>query len=61
MPKTVEFAHSIGEEVRLVELNRPARVTALLCDSDGPQYRVVFWEGGTRRVEWLFAFELKSP
>ncbi len=59
MPKTVEFAYAIGDEVKIVAIDRPARVMALLCDSDGPQFRVVFWEGGARKTEWLYPFEIK--
>ena len=60
MSHVVTFAHKPGDSVRLIGLDQPATVTACLVETDGTQYRVVWWWEGTRRCEWLHSFEIKS-
>lgn len=60
MSFVVEFEHALGDAVRLKEIDRPGVVTSCLRDSDGPQYRVVWWDSGTRKVEWLHGFEIEA-
>lgn len=61
--KTVEFSYDIGQSVMIVDIvdiDRPAMVTGLLRDQEGCQYRVVFWESGCRKSEWVFEREIKQ-
>lgn len=60
MKFAVEFDHSLGDRVRLIELDRPGIVTSCLRDSDGTQYRVVWWDSGSRKTEWLYGFEIEA-
>jgi hypothetical protein len=56
----VTFVHKPGDTVQLAALKIPGVVTGCLVDSDGCQYRVVWWWDGTRRSEWLYGYELTS-
>lgn len=60
MKFTVEFDFCLGDAVRLKEIGRPGVVTGCLRDNDGPQYRVVWWDSGSRKAEWLHGFEIES-
>lgn len=60
MSHTVEFAYKPGDKVQLIALKLPGNITGVLADSDGVQYRVVWWWDGTRRSEWLNPFEITS-
>lgn len=57
---TVEFRHSLGDEVRILKLSRPATVTGLAVFGATKQYRVVWWNEGERKEEWLYAEELEA-
>jgi len=37
-----------------------ARVTGVLIDQDGVQYKCVWWNGRERRCEWLMEFEVQA-
>jgi hypothetical protein len=56
----VDFAHAIGAKVLLLEINRPAIVTACMVEADGKQYRVVYWNDGQRKCEWVHDFEIED-
>lgn len=58
---TITYAHSLGAKVTIVETEHPAIVTGLLTDSCGSQYRVVWWNNGERKQDWLYEYELKEP
>lgn len=52
------FNHVIGETVRLRSLETPVFIDALLLDSSGEQYRVVYWCNGERKSTWVYEWEL---
>lgn len=56
----VEFHHPIGAHVKIVETDHPGIVTGLLMDSLGDQYRVVWWNNGERKQEWLYSYEIEG-
>lgn len=59
MPKVeYEFARDIGQEVQLKALEQKGRVDALLVDSSGCQYRIIYWFNGERRSTWVYEWEL---
>lgn len=58
MSYSVEFAHGIGDTVKVTALDLPARVIAVMVDAEGPAYRVVYWSDACRKSEWVFAWEL---
>lgn len=58
---TVAFAFDIGDPVSIIATEHPGIVTGMLQEKAGPQYRVVWWNNGERKNEWLFEFELKPP
>ena len=58
----IDFTFSCGESVKLRAIDRPALVTGLLSDTEGKQYRCVWWEQGQRYNAWLFEYEIaKEP
>jgi hypothetical protein len=57
-PLAVFFDYRPGGTVQLLGLKIPGTVTGCLVDSDGLQYRVVWWWDGLRHSEWLFDFEI---
>jgi hypothetical protein len=56
--RTVEFKFDIGEEVCISAIGMKGRVESLIYDSLGPQYRVVYWNDGARRTDWMYEWEL---
>lgn len=56
----IGFQYSIGEKIRLIEIDRPGTVIGLLFNHNGPQYQVVYWEQGNRKIEWVFQFEIEG-
>lgn len=50
---------SLQDRVKLVEIDRPGRVTGITINPSGIEYRVVYWDNGARRVEWVFDDEIK--
>jgi hypothetical protein len=55
-----KYSYAIGARVIIVETQHPGVVTALLTDSCGAQYRVVWWNNGERKQEWLYEFEIAA-
>ena len=58
MKKVVEFDYDIGEEVGIRDINRTGRIDAMKREKRGFMYRVVYWNDGERRVDWLYDWEL---
>lgn len=54
----VQFDYAIGDQVRIRAIEMPGRIIALMLDAEGPAYRVCYWSDGSRKTEWLFAWEL---
>lgn len=55
---TVAFDHKPGDTVKITALGLQGVVIALMKDSEGLAYRVVYWSEGTRKTEWLFGWEI---
>jgi hypothetical protein len=49
----------LGQRVRIKDADLRGLVTGILLDSDGVQYRVVYWVDGVRRAEWLYPSEIE--
>lgn len=58
MKKVVEFDYNIGEEVGIRDINRTGRIDAQKRAKSGLMYRVIYWNDGERRVDWLYDWEL---
>lgn len=56
----MEFAHSVGETVRLVPLGIKAMVDSLRLDQNGTQYGVVYWNDGVRVSTWVYGWEVEK-
>lgn len=57
--RTHHFAFDIHDQVKIIEIDRPARVVGLLVNQEGQcEYRVVYWLDGKRETEWVFAEEI---
>ena len=63
---TEEYIYDIGERVVITPLNVVGFVDAVLTDVGGDQYKVIYWNDGSRYTLWLYACEItefkeKSP
>ena len=58
--RTVEFDFDIGDPVLIEPIGMIGRIDGLLFDSLGPQYRVIFWNDGSRKAEVMYPWELKK-
>lgn len=58
MTTTIVFAHSLADKVRIIELERPARVVAMGVDLLGVMYKVEYWNDCKRESAWLHDDEL---
>lgn len=56
---TVRFKHGIQDHVNIIALGVQGVVTGLMKDEDGEQYRVVYWNEGSRYVQTMFDWELE--
>lgn len=54
----MSFVVAIGDKVHIKGAEQDGTVTAVMMESDGMQYRIVYWYEGVRRCEWLYGFEL---
>jgi hypothetical protein len=48
----------MGSPVHIVAIDTPARVTGVMVDESGIQYRVVYWAESKRESIWVFYWEL---
>lgn len=55
---TIEFEFSLGQRVKITEVETKGRIDSLSVDNRGPMYRVVYWLDGDRHTEWLYPWEL---
>jgi hypothetical protein len=56
----VETEYELHQKVTIKEISRPGIVIAIILDSRGTQYQVVFWHNGKRESVWMFGFELEK-
>ncbi len=56
----VTYAYSIGSRVVIAETGHPGVITGLMTESAGSAYRIVWWNNGERKQEWLYEYELKG-
>ncbi len=54
------FEYDLGQKVLIKEINRPGFINALLLNSSGTQYRVIYWDNCSRKDEWLYSCEIKN-
>lgn len=59
MRKIVEFDYDVGDQVKIVEIDRNGCVDGMALDNLGKQYRVIYWNDGTRNSTWLYPWEIK--
>jgi len=60
MPTTIVYLYSIGQEVTVAPIGMIGHVDALMRDTDGIQYRVVYWNDGQRYSQWVYEWELEK-
>jgi len=56
---TVKFNFDIHDAVKLVDINIDGYIDSLIKDVNGLQYRVVYWNDGTRKSTWVYEREIK--
>lgn len=56
---TKQFNYELQQRVRIKAPDLHGIITGILLDSDGIQYRVVYWCDGVRRGEWLYPMEIE--
>lgn len=57
---TVHFKYDIGQHVKIVAIGMVGMVDSFSQDSTGHQFRVVYWNDGTRNLVWMYDWELES-
>ncbi|MHA1572503.1 MAG: hypothetical protein ACTSX8_00760 [Alphaproteobacteria bacterium] len=56
----VDFAHKIGDAVKVKTIEMIGHIDALCLDIHGKQYRVVYWNNGERKSTWMYDWEIES-
>ena len=56
-PYTFEF--SLRDKVNIKEIKRPATVTGILIDGDGPIFKIAYWYDGCRKTDLVYAEEIE--
>jgi len=59
MPK-IEFKFALKESVVVLAIGMVGTVDSVSRNINGEQYRVVYWNDGERRQEWLYDWEIAS-
>lgn len=54
----VRFSASLGDKVRLIDIDAVGRIDAVLYDGK-QQYKIIYWLDGERHAEWVYAWEFK--
>jgi len=54
----IKFRYSIQEEIHILAIDTPGHIDAVLFDSNGPQYRIIYWNDGERYSKWLYRWEI---
>ena len=60
MIHTVCFDHKIGDQVHIKAIEMNGIVTGLMSEQDGQTYRVVYWNDGNRKCDWMLGLELEK-
>lgn len=57
-----DIAFSIGQRVVLSEPDTEidAIIRAVLFDAEGVSYRVSYWDGNSRKMEWVLSDEIRA-
>lgn len=50
---------NIGSTVEVVGTSLTARVTAIILEESGMQYRITYWHENSRRTEWVNLEEIR--
>ena len=58
MSVLIEFDYAIEDRVEIVEIGRLGVVEAMSTSVNGHEYRVVFWNNGDRKSEWMRPWEI---
>ena len=56
----LEFRYDIGDTVIVSEIQRSARVDAVMVNIKGHEYRCVYWNDGERYSMWLYEWEVSN-
>ena len=55
----LESKHSIGDKVKIRELDQAGRIDAIQWSVNGIEYRVVYWWDGVRHSDWMAEWEVE--
>ena len=58
MGRIVNFEFDLAQEVEIKAVGMKGFIVAMLLDTEGPAYKVAYWNNGSRASEWMFAKEL---
>jgi hypothetical protein len=59
MDKLISSVIKVGSHVEVVDTDITARVTAILLEESGIQFRINYWHDNHRRTEWVNLEEIK--
>jgi len=54
----LKYGFNIGDKVYIHEATIYGYIQQILMSCDGIQYQVRYWDGTTRKTEWLFIDEI---
>ena len=57
---TVDFTFEIGQSVKIKAIGMIGVVDSLTIDINGKQYRVVYWNDGSRCSVWMYEWEIEG-
>ena len=57
---TVDFEYSIGERVIIQAIGMIGVIDCLSFDNLGAQYRVIYWNDGSRCSAFLYPWEIRK-
>lgn len=57
---TLNFNHSIGDQVKLIDIGVNGYIDSVSFDKAGEMCRIVYWDNGTRNSTWVYPHEIKG-
>ena len=60
MKTSIDFDFHIAESVKIIAIGMIGKIDSLSFDNNGPMYRVIYWNDGSRHQVWMYSWEIES-
>jgi hypothetical protein len=57
--RTVDFEYDIQETVKIPAIGMTGRIDAVMLADAGQEFRVVYWNNGSRCSVWMYGWEIE--